>query len=139
MSIAYMDILQLLSSAINVIGTVYAVLSILKLKPKEIYSSITISGMDQKDIELITQKKQARTGISLILYGWILQLIYIFLDISTLPEFLYTGIFSILGVLVVLIIIMNLNKRFERKYVKFKTEKSNDQPPHSSSHNWGSF
>lgn len=71
MSIAYMDILQLLSSAINVIGTVYAVLSILKLKPKEIYSSITISGMDQKDMELITQKnKQEQEFLSYFMGGY---------------------------------------------------------------------
>lgn len=59
----YNTILQLLAALTNVIGTTYAVLSILKLKPQDLYQAITIEGMDKNDESLLVQKKQARTGI----------------------------------------------------------------------------
>lgn len=45
----YNTILQLLAALTNVIGTTYAVLSILKLKAQDLYQAITIDGMDKND------------------------------------------------------------------------------------------
>lgn len=63
----YNTILQLVAALTNVTGTTYAVLSILKLKPTDLYQAITIDGMDKNDESLLTQKKQARIGICLVI------------------------------------------------------------------------
>ena len=84
----YNTILLLIAALTNVVGTTYAVLSILKLKPKEIYQALTIEGMDRNDETLLVQKKQARIGISLVAYAWMLQVLFSFVTVNTIKSFL---------------------------------------------------
>ena len=84
----YNIILQLIAGLTNVVGTAYAVLSILKATPTDLYKSITLKGMGDNDKSLLTQKKSSKNGnkfdcISLgnasgILFfqSWIAELVY---------------------------------------------------------------
>lgn len=118
----YNTILQLLAALTNVIGTTYAVLSILKLKPEDLYSSITLDGMDKNDDSLLTQKRQARIGIGLVMYAWILQAIVSFLPILSKSLFwLSILVYVILTTLLCIGLSMS-NKRFAQKYSKLKEQ-----------------
>lgn len=75
-----MKILISVSSFFGVAGTVYAVLSILKLDIHDIYKTITLGGMDNRDEELLIQREQARLGIPLVGIGWFGQTIFSFID-----------------------------------------------------------
>ena len=116
----YTTILQLLAALTNVIGTTYAVLSILKLKPEELYLALTIEGMDRSDESLLIQKKQARTGISFVVYGWMLQTLFSFWTITTL--FLFIVCLSAYAFLtsVLCLILFLLNRKFEKKYYELR-------------------
>ena len=139
MNVVYADILQLLPSAFNMIGTIYAVLSILKLKQQEIYKSITTAGIDLKDKELIIQKKQASIGLSLIVYSWVLQIIYLFIDTNVYFEFWCAFLLSLLGGIIVFGIGIYINKNFKNKYLNFKAKNKEFEEPHSKAHEWGEF
>ena len=85
----YNTILQLLASLTNVVGTTYAILSVLRLKPKELYQTLTLEGMDRSDDSLLAQKKQARIGISLVIYAWMLQVLFSFWSITSIAMFIW--------------------------------------------------
>lgn len=118
----YNTILQLVAALTNVTGTTYAVLSILKLKPTDLYQAITIDGMDKNDESLLTQKKQARIGICLVIYAWVLQVIFSFFSISS-------GIMFALSLLAYVVVTVALcfslflaNKRFAKKYFDLREQ-----------------
>ena len=130
----YNTILQLIAALTNVFGTIYAVLSILRLKPKDLYQAITIEGMDKNDESLLTQKKQARIGISLVIYAWILQVLFSFYEVLSCKIFAlfvlaYVVITTILGLLLFL-----ANKRFEKKYFELKKKMDSEGDRHSDYH-----
>ena len=116
----YNTILQLLASLTNVIGTTYAVLSILKLEPNDLYQSITIGGMDKNDEALLVQKKQARVGISFIVYAWIMQIIFSFFSVSSCCIFWFCMFAYIVTITALGLCLFSLNKRFTVKYYKIK-------------------
>ncbi len=123
----YNTILQLVASLTNVVGTTYAVLSILKLKPTDLYQAITIDGMDRNDEALLVQKKQARSGISLVIYAWILQVILSIYSITSFRIFLLCMLTYIVITTILCICLFFANKNLEKKYseVKAKLDKEN--------------
>ena len=132
-------VLQLLLSGINVFGTVYAVLSILKLRIEDVYSAVTLEGIDERDSELLVQRKQARIGITLIIYGWIAQIICSIVNFATPCDYAIAliGVVMIMGVLI--LIIHFTNKAFEEKYIKYRSEKERVEGTHAQSHTIGNF
>ena len=124
----YNTILQLLAALTNVIGTTYAVLSILKLKPNDLYNSITIEGMDKYDESLLTQKKQARVGITLIAYAWILQSVFSLVQIKSCCVFLSCILGYNVITTVLCIVLHIINKRFEKTYRDLKEKLKKENP-----------
>lgn len=131
----YNTILLLISALTNVIGTTYAVLSILSLKPKEIYQALTIEGMDRNDETLLVQRKQARIGVALVAYAWILQVFFSFVTVTTLKAFLvFLSIFTVLTIILCVSLFL-LNKKFENKYYKLREKMDKENPDrHSDYH-----
>lgn len=128
---------QLLASLTNVIGTTYAVLSILKLKPNDLYNSITIEGMDKYDESLLAQKKQARVGITLIAYAWILQLVFSLVQIKSYCVFLICILGYVVFTTILCIALHIINKRFEKTYIDLKEKSRKENPDnHMNSHIW---
>lgn len=131
----YNTILQLLFALTNVIGTTYAVLSILRLKPKELYQAITIEGMDKNDEALLVQKKQARIGISLVVYAWILQVIFSFWTITALYLFVVCLSAYVILTFILCIILFLSNRKFEKKYYELREKMDKEDPDrHSDYH-----
>ena len=118
----YNTILLLIAALTNVIGTIYAILSILKLKPKELYQALTIEGMDRNDETLLIQKKQARIGIGLVVYAWVLQVLFSFVTVTTIKSFLIWMVIYVFGTVVLCLSIFFLNKRFEKKYYQLRAK-----------------
>ena len=131
----YNTILQLLGALTNVVGTTYAVLSILKLKPNDLYQAVTIDGMDKNDESLLTQKKQARIGICLVIYAWILQVIFSFFLISSVKMFVLSLLAYVVVTVALCLSLFLVNKRFAKKYFKLREQmdkENNDR--HSDYH-----
>ncbi len=118
----YNTILQLIAALTNVIGTTYAVLSILKLKPHDLYQAITIDGMDKNDESLLTQKKQARIGISLVIYAWILQVMFSFCSISSTKIFILSLLAYVAVTTILCLCLVFANKRFAKKYSELREQ-----------------
>lgn len=133
----YNDILISISSLINVIGTVYAVLSILGISITSVYSSITLEGMDEADKNLMVQKKQAVTGIPLVVLGWIFQTLFTFLQVTSLPEFIFSVVIIIVFFILEIIITHFINVKFQKKYDEFKRADATET--HKSAHEWGNW
>lgn len=64
------NILSIIYSLINVWGTVWAVLSILKLKLGDVYKSLTVGALLEADESLLVQREQARFGITLVVIAF---------------------------------------------------------------------
>lgn len=133
----YNDILISISSLINVIGTVYAVLSILGISITSVYSSITLEGMDEADKNLMVQKKQAVTGIPLVVLGWIFQTLFTFLQVTSLPEFIFFVVIIIVFFILEILITHFINVKFQKKYDEFK--RADTKETHKSAHEWGNW
>lgn len=139
-TVQYNTILQLLFSLTNVIGTTYAVLSILRLTPTELYKSLTIEGMDKNDKSLLTQKKQARVGISLISWAWLWQAAFSFITIQSCCKFVISLLVYIVTTLTLVIVLYFWNNRFSKKYHEAKKEFEKQKvEKHSETHRWGEF
>lgn len=131
----YTTILQLLAALTNVIGTTYAILSILKLKPEELYQALTIEGMDRSDESLLVQKEQARIGISLVVYAWMLQALFSFWTITTLFLFMVCLFAYVILTSVLCLILFLLNRKFEKKYYELREKMDKDNSDrHSDYH-----
>lgn len=131
----YNTILQLLAGWTNVIGTTYAVLSILKLKPQDLYQAITIDGMDKNDESLLIQKKQARIGIGLVIYAWFLQVVFSFCSVQSCKVFVIALLIYAVVTTALCLCLLVANKRFAKKYLELRKqmdEKSGDR--HSDAH-----
>lgn len=131
----YNTILQLLAALTNVIGTTYAVLSILKLKPQDLYQAITIDGMDKNDESLLVQKKQARTGIGLVIYAWFLQVIFSFCPALSCKMFIFLLLIYSAATTALCLCLFFANKQFEKKYLDLRRQldgKNSDR--HSDAH-----
>lgn len=111
----YSKILIVLSSGIGVTGTVYAVLSILKMTAKDIIQVITVAGIGARDEEVIVQRAQARIGISLVVLGWIGQSAFCFFEVQSRNVFFTCLIVLILLTSVIVSILILDNKKFGAK------------------------
>lgn len=129
-------ILNLVAGLINVIGTTYAVLSILRISPKEIFNSITIKGMDERDDELLTQRKQARMGITLVVYAWIVQVVFSFVTIDSWERFGLALIIVLVVLSILLLLLVLLNKKYDSKYAEYKKTNASQVDNHLDSHIW---
>ena len=116
----YNDILLLLAGLLNVIGTIYAVLSILCLTPKEVFDAVTWGGIGKRDSELITQKEQARLGITWIVTAWIFQCVFTAFDFNSPCCFWLCITSAIIVVLLEVIIVGKINRHFEKEYADYK-------------------
>ena len=131
----YNTILLLIAALTNVIGTAYALLSILRLKPKELYQALTIEGMDRNDETLLIQKKQARIGIGLVAYAWALQVLFSFVTVDTIKSFLIWIVIYVFLTVILCLLIFFLNKRFEKKYYQLRAKLDKENPDrHSDYH-----
>jgi len=127
--------LQLLAALTNVIGTTYAVLSILKLKPQDLYQAITIDGMDKNDETLLVQKKQARIGIGLVIYAWFLQVEFSFCSALSCKIFVMLLLFYFAATSILCFCLFLANKRFETKDTKLREQMDGkDRDRHSDAH-----
>ena len=136
----YNIILQLIAGLTNVVGTAYAVLSILKATPTDLYKSITLKGMGDNDKSLLTQKNQARTGISLIVLAWVMQAVFSFFKVESLNWFIISLIICCCAIAVLCIVLHFINKSFSDKYYLEKPDlqaETNDE--HASLHEWHDF
>lgn len=136
----YNTIFQLTATLTNVVGTAYAILSILKLKPSDLYDSLTLEGLDKNDKTLLTQKKQARIGISLVVYAWFIQAAFSFVEVKSVKMFV-GFLFAYILISVILCICLSIsNKKFERKYIEHKESKEKEgNNKHIDCHSWQDF
>ena len=131
----YNTILQLLAALTNVVGTGYAVLSILKLKPIDLYKSITIDGMDQSDETSLVQRKQARVGICLVVYAWFLQVLFLFLKVSSIKIFIACMHGYVVTTDILCLVLFLSYRRFSKKYFELRENlNKNNRDRHLDSH-----
>lgn len=133
----YSTILSSLSALIGVVGTVYSVLSILGLTIQDVFNSITLAGMDSRDEELLVQREQAKTGIPLVILGWVGQTVFALIKIISCKMFLIALGVLIASVIVEVLITKHMNKRFRQKYEAKK--QNNTEDTHMDDHSWGCF
>lgn len=63
------DCVNTIGCALNLIGTVISLLSILRMSVKNIMWTKTVAAFDAKPLPLLEQRKQARIGIMLVVLG----------------------------------------------------------------------
>lgn len=127
------------SSLISVLGTIYAVLSILKLTISDVYSSITTKGMDNRDEELLVQREQARIGIPLVMLGWVGQTVFSVIKICSYEHFFACLLVYIALACIVMKIIRIQNTKFRTEYEQKKVVSKDYQNTHKTDHKWGTF
>jgi purine-cytosine permease-like protein len=118
----YNNVLLLVLSFFNVMGTIYSVLSIIKINPQDIFHSITWGGIGDRDKEILIQVKQARIGISIVLISWIFEVVFTFYEITSLCSFILSLLITLLIIFCVVLIAFLFNKHSEKVYQKFKEE-----------------
>lgn len=124
----FSKILITLCSLIGVIGTIYAVLSILNMKFEDIYKSITLGGIEERDEELLTQREQAQIGILLVVTSWIGQTAFSFLTVKCLSMFLIACLLICMCIFAEILAIHKMNKNFKIKYKELKENGNKKQP-----------
>lgn len=123
----YNEIINIICSAIGVIGTIYAILSILNIKHEDIWKSVTFGGISMRDDEILIQREQARVGIGLIAYAWIAQLCLIFIKIQNMNVFCLCLLTILLGCCFVVIGIRMKNKKFRKEYEIIRENKKKNK------------
>lgn len=119
----YNSIIDVISGFISIVGTIYAILSLLRMKPADIWNTCTFGGISNRDLEILEQRRQARTGILLVIYGWSIQVVLLFIDIRTFLEFSNTvAVIVLIGILICLLM-GESNNRFEENYKREKRKK----------------
>lgn len=127
----YSQVLVIISSLIGVIGTVYAVLSILSLKINDILRIGSWEGVEKHDLEVLTQCEQARIGIPLVILGWFWQTVVSLLKVESSIRFVILAILIIISALVTVVIINNKNREFRKNY-EAKRNRSNSSNTNSA-------
>ena len=112
----YSQILIIISSLIGVIGTVYAVLSILSLQIKDVIKTVTWGGLESRDQEILVQREQARVGIPLIILGWIWQTIFSLIKVDSCTKFIASGILIVFSVVAIVLTMKSMNRKFRENY-----------------------
>lgn len=120
------NVLSIIYSLINVLGTVWAVLSILKLKPGDVYKALTVGYFLEADESLLVQRAQARFGITLVVISFALQSINSFVSVNTVGEFLGWMILTVVVLAVACLIIHHMNISFRKEYTVLKEAKKKE-------------
>ena len=133
----YNTIIQVIAGLVNVIGTTYAVLSILKASPSDLYRSITLQGMGNNDTTLLIQRNQARIGIGLVALAWIVQTVFSFVQITSFCFFLICISICLIITALLLITLHFVNKKFSDDYYQSKNEfEDKSTEVHTTLHEW---
>ena len=85
-------ILSVIYSGLNMVGTIWAVYSVIYMTPESVYESLTIGGVTSADKGLIRQKKDTLYGIALIIVGFFGQTILTFVGT---PNWIYFVLYLI--------------------------------------------
>lgn len=101
-------------------GTVWAVLSILKLSPGDVYKSLTMGALLEADESLLVQREQARFGITLVVIAFAFQSVNSFVSVETVGEFLGWLILIVVVLVFACLIIHHMNNCFRKEYTVFK-------------------
>lgn len=120
------NVLSIIYSLINVWGTVWAILSILKLKPGNVYKSLTVGALLEADESLLVQREQARFGITLVVIAFAFQSVSSFVSVDTVGEFLGWLILTVVVLAVACLIIHHMNISFRKEYTAFKEIKEKE-------------
>jgi Bacitracin resistance protein BacA. len=105
----------------TIVGTIWAVLAILCMKPSDIYAKATWNALESADRSALVQKKQARSGITLI----IISFVYKYFIGPIIEHFCpnmplkYMAISYILILLVVMLIIKRWNSVTTKSYDRY--------------------
>ena len=132
----YSQILIIVSSFIGVIGTVYAVLSILKMEIKDVLNTITYGGLETRDQDVLLQREQARIGIPLVVISWIYQSIFSLIKVNTAYGFIASIVLIVISVFVDVRITIKRNKQFRNEY---EVERLKPVQTHKDAHEWHSM
>ena len=122
----WQNIASVIYSLINVVGTIWAVLSILKMKPSEVYKSLTLGGITESDEPLLIQKEQASFGVAWVVVGFVLQSINTFVIVDSLIIFLEWMLFTVVILGAVCYIVHRMNTKFREEYNEYKEKQTNN-------------
>lgn len=115
----YNKVLQLIAGFINACGTAYAILSILRLTPDDIHNVIRIKGIEERDKELLVQRKQVRIGICLVIVAWFFQGLFSFVEVNNAITFVVAMVGMTILITTSVIFVNKTNKKFETVYTEY--------------------
>lgn len=117
----YNKILTVIAIAIGAIGTVKAVLSVIKMRLKDIILSRSTLQQDIAEISVLHQVYDARVGTALVIFSAIIQASLEFIDITSFTIFVSIAV-MILVVTISWWIIMYILYRIGKKRIEDKME-----------------
>ena len=113
-------ILSVIYSGLNMVGTIWAVYSVIYMTPESVYESLTIGGVTSADKGLIRQKKDTLYGIALIIVGFFGQTILTFVGTPNWIYFVLYLIGTAILVYVTIKVVDSIYCRFIERYMKIK-------------------
>ena len=108
------------------VGTIWAVYSVIYMTPESVYESLTIGGVTSADKGLIRQKKDTLYGIALIIVGFFGQTILTFVGTPNWIYFVLYLIGTAILVYVTIKVVDSISCRFIERYMKIKEHKVNN-------------
>ena len=114
---------DIINGFLGVVGTGYAVLSILKLKFEDIRSTITWGGIGERDEETLIQREQARGGLMLVFLSWLFESIGSIVNLGNVQEFILLVIIEIIIIFISSFALKKADKKYRQKYMKYKEGK----------------
>ena len=115
-------ILSVIYSGLNVVGTIWAVYSVIYMTPWEVYNSLTIGGVTSPDKSLISQKKDTLYGIALIIAGFLAQTVLTFVGAPNWIYFILYLIGTAILIYVTIKIVNSIYRRFIENYKRIKEQ-----------------
>ena len=119
-------ILSVIYSGLNMVGTIWAVYSVIYMTPESVYESLTIGGVTSADKGLIRQKKDTLYGIALIIVGFFGQTILTFVGTPNWIYFVLYLIGTAVLVYVTIKVVDSIYCRFIERYMNIKEHKVNN-------------
>ncbi len=113
----YNDIITIISSILSAIGTIVAILSLLKMDYKDIWKTNTMNYLKYTPIPLLIDVLHARLGISMILTALFLTIFEITNKSITKMQFLNTLIITFLILMIVITVIILIHKKNRKKII----------------------
>lgn len=100
----YKNIISAFASFLNVFGTIFAVLCVIRMSYKDVMRTKEAYRLDHKEIDIFKQRFYARCGIKIICVGFILQLCVIFCENMTKCNCLILSIISAIIIFIILLV-----------------------------------